>query len=487
MRSFLVSLLALALVSCTEARNVVQILKARPDLSTLVTAVGVAGLEQTLEGPGPFTVFAPTNEAFSALPAGVLANLLKPNNKAALVKLLTYHVVAAAAFVKDLRNGEQITTVEKDNVTVTLERRLFKTIVKINNATVTKADINASNGVIHIIDTVLMPPSTGAQDIVKTIQSNPDLSTLATAVGVAGLEQTLEGPGPFTVFAPTNEAFSALPAGVLANLLKPTNKAALIDVLTYHVLGNEVPSQKLLDGEMLRTLEQKYVTVRIAGKAILINTALVTTADVQASNGVIHIIDAVLLPPSGPSPPPPPATNHLWFRGFTCEKAGTGQRCTCGEVDAAARMPPSLFDPSNKAALERYINITNMFYTYGLTIAPLSKLEVGRCRDAGYTDGPNVISGISWTGIGSNGGGTDVLMGPICEEQCHCSYPSYPVYNPALPGCPDAPDDPANGKFCSLCGPKYNAPIDIDLFNGPCRPKDIAHCFNGTKTTGLNV
>merc|ERR1711865_891772 len=128
--------------------------------------------------------------------------------------------------------------------------------------------------------------------------ATPTPSTLVTALKAGDLVKTLEGPGPFTVFAPTNAAFAALPKGVLANLLKPANKAGLDDVLTYHVLGDEVHSQKFLDGEMLRTLEQKYVTVRIAGKDILINSAKVTTADVQASNGVIHIIDAVLLPSS---------------------------------------------------------------------------------------------------------------------------------------------------------------------------------------------
>ena len=115
----------------------------------------------------------------------------------------------------------------------------------------------------------------------------------------AGLVDTLEGPGPFTVFAPSNDAFSKLPAGVLANLLKPENKAQLIDVLTYHVVAGDVHAADLRDGEVVQTVEGKDVKVRVVGKYILINSAEVTTADVDAANGVVHIIDAVLLPPAG--------------------------------------------------------------------------------------------------------------------------------------------------------------------------------------------
>merc|ERR1711865_1116934 len=136
------------------------------------------------------------------------------------------------------------------------------------------------------------------KSIVDLAVATPDLSTLVTALKAADLVGTLSGKGPFTVFAPTNEAFAALPAGVLANLLKPQNKAQLVDLLTYHVAAASVHAKDLMDMQMLKTVEGKNVTVRTSGSTIFINSAKVTTADVDASNGVVHIIDAVLLPAS---------------------------------------------------------------------------------------------------------------------------------------------------------------------------------------------
>jgi len=173
---------------------------------------------------------------------------------------------------------------------------------------VTTADVVASNGVVHIIDTVLSPPqpsptpappsptpAPAPATIVDLAVATPDLSTLVTALKAGDLVDTLSGAGPFTVFAPTNEAFAELPAKVLANLLKPENKAELVDILTYHVVaGAAVKAKDLSDGEMIKTVEGNTVTVRLSGSDVLINSAKVTTADVVASNGVVHIIDAVL-------------------------------------------------------------------------------------------------------------------------------------------------------------------------------------------------
>jgi len=136
------------------------------------------------------------------------------------------------------------------------------------------------------------------KDIVALAQSVPDLSTLVTAVVAGGLVKTLESPGPFTVFAPTNEAFAALPAGTLEKLLKPENKAQLDDILTYHVLAAKVLSTDLKDGEKAKTVEGKEVTAHVSKSGVKINDANVVQADVLACNGVVHVIDAVLLPPS---------------------------------------------------------------------------------------------------------------------------------------------------------------------------------------------
>lgn len=138
-----------------QDKNIVELAVGTDALSTLVAAVQAGGLVETLQGDGPFTVFAPTNEAFAKLPEGVVENLLKPENKKALVAVLTYHVVAGQVKSTDLSDGMTATTVEGSDITVDIS---YGT-VKIDNATVAAADIMASNGVVHVIDTVILPPS----------------------------------------------------------------------------------------------------------------------------------------------------------------------------------------------------------------------------------------------------------------------------------------------------------------------------------------
>merc|ERR1711865_419318 len=137
--------------------------------------------------------------------------------------------------------------------------------------------------------------------IVDLAVATEDLFTLVAALKAADLVGTLSGKGPFTVFAPTNEAFAALPAGVLANLLKPENKAQLVDILTYHVASGDVQSKDLTDMEMIKTVEGKDVQARVLSSTIFINSAKVTAADNEASNGVVHIIDSVLMPGNAPA------------------------------------------------------------------------------------------------------------------------------------------------------------------------------------------
>lgn len=134
--------------------DIVDLAASQDMLSTLVAAVKAAGLVETLKGEGPFTVFAPTNEAFAKLPKGTVEDLLKPENKAKLAKLLTYHVIAGKVMSGDLKNGQMAKTVEGSEVKVTM----MNGKVMINNANVIKADVMADNGVVHIIDTVIMPP-----------------------------------------------------------------------------------------------------------------------------------------------------------------------------------------------------------------------------------------------------------------------------------------------------------------------------------------
>merc|ERR1712176_1522196 len=172
--------------------------------------------------------------------------------------------------------------------------------------TVVGADNLASNGVAHIIDGVLLPPSSLADskpNIVELAQSVDDLSTLVAAVVAGDLAETLSSPGPFTVFAPTNEGFGKLPAGTVDTLLKPENKDQLVDILTYHVLGQEVPSKALKYFQRVPTVEGKNLHIYKNFRGVFVSPdgkdfKTVTAADNEASNGVVHIINGVLLPPS---------------------------------------------------------------------------------------------------------------------------------------------------------------------------------------------
>merc|ERR1711871_865727 len=251
-------------------------------------------------------------EAFNALPAGVVADLLKPENAAKLQDILWYHVLKGTTHAKDLTDGETLTTMEGGKLDATVN----STGVFINNAQVTTADVDASNGVVHIIDAVLLPaapkaptpaPAPTGKTIYDIAVATPDLSTLVTAVRAASLVGAFASGGPFTVFAPTNEAFNALPAGVVADLLKPENAAKLQDILWYHVLKGTTHAKDLTDGETLTTMEGGKLDATVNSTGVFINNAQVTTADVDASNGVVHIIDAVLLPAAPKAPTPAPA------------------------------------------------------------------------------------------------------------------------------------------------------------------------------------
>jgi len=288
--------------------NIAELAAANPDLSTLVTALKAADLVGTLSGKGPFTVFAPTNEAFAKLPVGVLDNLLKPQNKAQLVDLLTYHVGLGNLTFRNIYGKELIPSVEGSNLTATWHiggcphgpRHYCNWIDKQR----LNGFVSASNGNVYPIDGVLTPP--GAKtNIVQLAESVSDLSTLVAAVVAGDLADTLSSPGPFTVFAPTNEAFKALPPGTFDRLMKPENKKELVDILTYHVLPEKVLSKDLKPFQAVKTVEGKPLHVTKFGGLVRVGASLeskdlknVTKADNVANNGVVHIIDGVLLPPS---------------------------------------------------------------------------------------------------------------------------------------------------------------------------------------------
>merc|ERR1711904_253889 len=224
-----------------------------------------------------------------------------------LVDILTYHVLPAQVLSTDLKFFQSVATVEGKNVHVVRTSKNVYVGPSVQELKkVVGADNLASNGVAHIIDGVLLPPAglgDSKPNIVELAQSVDDLSTLVAAVVAGDLVETLSSPGPFTVFAPTNEAFGALPAGTLDSLLKPENKAQLADILTFHVLPEQVLSTDLKGYQRVATVEGKHLDVIKSHKGVFVGADIkslkqVTGADNLASNGVAHIIDGVMLPPA---------------------------------------------------------------------------------------------------------------------------------------------------------------------------------------------
>jgi uncharacterized surface protein with fasciclin (FAS1) repeats len=336
-------------------KTIAEIAMETEDLSTLVAAVKAAGLAETLMGDGPMTVFAPTNEAFSELPTAVVNALMEPGNKQLLTNILTYHVAQEKVMAGDLdaairgSNEKKMTgtTINGDFTASLFNDGVVLEDAKGRNANVVMADIMARNGVVHVIDRVLLPEnvdldklmmkakgmamtekqrgqttstsypasnrSSNMADntVVDVAMGNDDFSTLVTAIQAAELAKLLKTNTEFTVFAPTNAAFDKLPEGTVADLTKSENKEKLQNILKYHVIAGKVTA-----GDLVKQLEDRrgkgYFRIQtISGeslyaymdgdKVMLTGGASgtdveVVQTDVMASNGVIHAIDGVLMP-----------------------------------------------------------------------------------------------------------------------------------------------------------------------------------------------
>jgi len=278
-----------AYAGCSDKKDIVDTAVAAGSFKTLATALAKADLVDALKGAGPFTVFAPTDEAFAKLPKGTLENLLKPENKARLSAILTYHVVSGRVPAeKALKltnaktlNGQQIDLVAQGgNLTV-------------DGAKVVKTDIECSNGIIHVIDSVILPSD---KDIVATAKAAGTFKTLIAALTTAELATVLQGDGPFTVFAPTDEAFAKLPRGTVDSLLKTENREKLVSILKLHVASGRAYASDALAAEKIPSLQKEIVRVRIVDGKPRVNDANIVKTDIDASNGVIHVIDTVLMP-----------------------------------------------------------------------------------------------------------------------------------------------------------------------------------------------
>ena len=264
--------------------------------NTLVAALDAADLVETLSGEGTFTVFAPTDEAFAALPDGMLEDLLADPNT--LKQILLYHVVGDVVMAETVVTLDNAETLEGSTVAIeVVDGNVF-----LNDSQVTSTDIEASNGVVHVIDKVLVPEMEEAvsNDVVEDVKSIAEVAvaggfnTLVAALGAADLVETLSGDGAFTVFAPTDEAFAALPEGMLEGLLADTE--ALTQILLYHVVGDVVKAETVVTLDEAETLAGDKVSIEVVDGNVFVNDSKVTSTDIEASNGVIHVIDKVLVP-----------------------------------------------------------------------------------------------------------------------------------------------------------------------------------------------
>jgi uncharacterized surface protein with fasciclin (FAS1) repeats len=267
--------------------TVVDIIVASEVHTTLEAAVIAADLAGALSGDGPFTVFAPTDDAFAALPAGTVDALLA--DIPTLTSILTYHVVGAEAFASDLSNGDRFMTLNGSDVRVTIS----DAGVFINNAQVIVTDLVADNGIVHVINAVLTPPPATVVDIIVASEVH---TTLEAAVIAADLTGALSGDGPFTVFAPTDAAFNLLDDGVLEDLLLDPIGAALTTILQFHVASGDFFSADLSDGMMITSLEGQDLNIAITADGITVEGVNISVTDILADNGVVHVIDAVMIP-----------------------------------------------------------------------------------------------------------------------------------------------------------------------------------------------
>lgn len=365
--AILITLLAWGAPPAARAANIVEIAAGNPAFSTLVAAVQAAGLAEALAGPGPFTVFAPNNAAFAKLPAGTVEALLQDTNR--LRQILLYHVAPGARQSTNLSAGPLVT------LQGAAARIALTNGVQIDAAAVIAADIIAANGVIHVIDEVLLPPGT----IAEIAAGAPRFSTLLTAVQAAGLADALGRDRPRTVFAPNDAAFAKLPAGTVEALLQDTNR--LRTILLYHLVRDRVRSTDLTAGK-IATVQGAAVTVALTN-GVRINDSTVIAADIEAANGVIHEIDTVLLPP--PDIVEIAAANPDFSTLVTAVQAA-------GLADALkAAGPYSVFAPNNAAfaklpagTVEALLQDTNRLrhiLLYHVVHGP-------RLRAAALSDGP---------------------------------------------------------------------------------------------------
>ena len=274
-------------------KTIVETAAAAGSFQTLIKAAVAAGLDEPLQGDGPFTVFAPTDAAFAQIPKETLTALLKDKQK--LTAVLKYHVVSGTVLAKDVVKLSEAQTLQGDSVQILTS----SCGVQVDNAKVVKTDILCSNGVIHVIDAVLLPknseqPVSTEKSIVETAIGAGSFKTLVEAVQAAGLVDALSGDDDLTVFAPTDAAFAKIPEAVLNKIL--SDKEKLQAILTYHVVPGKVLAKDVVELKTAKTLQGQSVDISVTSEGVKIDNANILKTDIKCSNGVIHVIDSVILP-----------------------------------------------------------------------------------------------------------------------------------------------------------------------------------------------
>ncbi len=274
--------------------SIVDIAVSDARFSTLVAALKKAELVDALSGKGPFTVFAPTNDAFAALLDELGINAEQLLNNPDLKDILLYHVVSGKATASDVVKLSKVTTLNGKDIVIEVKDG---SVILNGKVKVIITDIMASNGVIHVLDGVLLPPADPS--IVDIAVADPRFSTLVAALGKAGLVDDLSGKGPFTVFAPTNDAFAALLAELGIKAEELLANPDLGNILLYHVASGKVTASEVVKLNKVTTLQGDDISIEVKDGGVVLNGKIkVIITDIMASNGVIHVIDGVLLPPA---------------------------------------------------------------------------------------------------------------------------------------------------------------------------------------------
>jgi uncharacterized surface protein with fasciclin (FAS1) repeats len=294
LRASMVAITSVSVAACgdddpvqVDEPTIIEVASQAGSFTTLLAAVEAAGLTATLEGDGPFTVFAPDDDAFAKIPSDAIEALLADTDL--LAQVLTYHVVPSRVTAADVVGLASAATVNGKALSISVTAGS----VMVDGANVIATDIEAGNGVIHVIDDVLFPQP--ILDLVQTAQKAGSFKTLLAALEATSLTSVLKGDGPFTVFAPTDAAFAALPEGTLDALL--ADPETLASILTYHVVPGSVTSDQVVTLTAATTVNGADVSISVDGSTVLVNDAEVIAVDVVASNGVIHVIDRVIIPP----------------------------------------------------------------------------------------------------------------------------------------------------------------------------------------------